>query len=567
MKDPTGRTTTYTYDPANRLTEITYSSGTTPTVKYEYNVNGDRTKMIDGTGTSTYEYDQLDRLVETKDGHANTAKYEYDLANEQTKITYPNTHSVARAYDSAGRLKSVTDWLTHTTNFAYDADSDLKTTTFPTGTSNVDTYAYDETGAMKEAKFAKGSETLASLIYTRGSDGQVKTATSSGLPGESSLTYTYDASIRLTKGAGVEYGYDAANNPTKIGSEHTYTYNSANELEKSKLGASTLATYTYDELGERTKTTPTTGPATTYAYNQANELTGVSRPHEGTTAAIEDTYTYNGEGLRASQTISSTTTYLAWDTAEKLPLILNDGTNSYIYGPAGLPVEQISSGGTISYLHHDEQDSTRLLTGSTGAKEASYTYDAYGNQTGHTGTTTPVGYNAQYTDPDTHLVYLRARYYDPATSQFLSVDPNVTQTREAYRYAADEPLSHSDPTGLTPWSPQVRRAIATCQQWKSGPDKNSSKDPFYHNQVLYHGCETLLHLPSEIFGTGHQARGHVGLRVTAGIAGASSVAFGVGTFVACEGATDAIGTAHCALATIPSIQAGLVALGYSILGH
>jgi YD repeat-containing protein len=123
-------------------------------------------------------------------------------------------------------------------------------------------------------------------------------------------------------------------------------------------------TYTYDELGERTKTKPTSGPATTYGYDQAGNLTSVERLKEGETSEIKNTYAYDGNGLRASQTISGTTTYLTWDMTEGLPLILNDETNSYIYGPGGIPVEQISSGGTVTYLHHDQQGSTRLLTGS-----------------------------------------------------------------------------------------------------------------------------------------------------------------------------------------------------------
>jgi hypothetical protein len=36
----------------------------------------------------------------------------------------------------------------------------------------------------------------------------------------------------------------------------------------------------------------------------------------------------------------------------------------------------------VLYLHHDQQGSTRLLTGSTGKTEATFTYDAYGNKTG-----------------------------------------------------------------------------------------------------------------------------------------------------------------------------------------
>jgi RHS repeat-associated protein len=134
---------------------------------------------------------------------------------------------------------------------------------------------------------------------------------------------------------------------------------------------------------------------------------------------------------------------------KELPLILSDGTNSYIYGPGGLPVEQISSGGTVTYLHHDQQGSTRLLTGSTGKNEGAYTYTAYGAIQEHTGTaTTPLGYDAQYTSSDTGLIYLRARVYDPATAQFLTVDPLASLTGAPYFYANDNPLNASDPTGL-----------------------------------------------------------------------------------------------------------------------
>ena len=140
---------------------------------------------------------------------------------------------------------------------------------------------------------------------------------------------------------------------------------------------------------------------------------------------------------------------MAWDTAEELPLLLSDGTNSYIYGPGGLPIEQINiSTGTTTYLHHDEQGSTRLLTGSTGTVTGKCTYSAYGAPTCEGATTTPLGYDGQYTSSDTGLIYLRARTYDPATAQFLSVDPLVWLTRAPYDYAGDNPLNGEDPSGL-----------------------------------------------------------------------------------------------------------------------
>jgi RHS repeat-associated protein len=123
---------------------------------------------------------------------------------------------------------------------------------------------------------------------------------------------------------------------------------------------------------------------------------------------------------------------------------------NYIYDQPEMIVEQINNAtGTILYLHHDQAGSTRLLTSSTGIKEASFTYDAYGNTTGTTGTAkTPLGYDAQYISPDTGLIYMRARSYDPATGQFLSVDPLKAITSEPYAYAGDNPLNASDPTGL-----------------------------------------------------------------------------------------------------------------------
>ena len=158
------------------------------------------------------------------------------------------------------------------------------------------------------------------------------------------------------------------------GTVPTNTYDVASELEKG-----TSVSYSYDEMGERTKTTPGGGPATTYGYDQAGNLAAVTRAHEGEVPAIEDSYAYDGDGLRASQTISGTTSYMAWDSAATLPLLLADGANSYIYGPGNVLVEQVSSGGTVLYVHHDQQNSSRLLTGSTGTVAGTMTYDAYGN--------------------------------------------------------------------------------------------------------------------------------------------------------------------------------------------
>ncbi len=445
LEDPAKRTTTYKYDPANRLEEVSYSSGNPATVTYEYDKDGDRTKMTDGTGTTKYTYDQLDRLTESENGHKEVVKYEYDLANEQTMITYPNEKAITHAFDKAGRLEKITDWNKKETKFTYSADSELTATSLPTEVKDEDKYTYNDADQMTEVKMEKSTEVLASLVYTRDSDGQVKKITSKGLPGAEVTENTYDENNRLTKYGTTEYKYDSANNPTKEASVEN-KYNEGSELEK---GGTT--SYSYDELDERTKQTPEKGPATTYGYDQAGDLTSVERPEGESKPKIEDSYAYNGEGLRVSQTINGTTGYFAWDVTEGTPLSLSDGTNSYIYGPDGAPVEQINSAGTPTYLHHDQQGSTRLLTGSTGTVTGKCTYGAYGTPTCEGTTTTPLGYDGQYTSGDTGLIYMRARVYDPATAQFLSVDPIAPISLAPYNYAYDSPVNAVDPTGLLSW--------------------------------------------------------------------------------------------------------------------
>jgi hypothetical protein len=107
-------------------------------------------------------------------------------------------------------------------------------------------------------------------------------------------------------------------------------------------------------------------------------------------------------------------------------------THGYIYGPGNLPVEQISPTGTVTYLHHDQAGSTRLLTGSTGTVEGAYTYNAYGNTTGHTGAaTTSLDYDSQYACGD-GLIYKRGSSHYPAPPEPGTPPPDSTpRTRPA----------------------------------------------------------------------------------------------------------------------------------------
>lgn len=437
-EDALGRTTSYTYDNADRLKEVNYSEASTSDVTYKYDKNGNIVEMVDGTGTTTRVYDQLGRLTEVKNGKAEVVKYTYDLGNQQTELVYPNGETVKRAFDKAGRLEKVTDWLGKETTFSYNRDSQTKAITFPAATTNVDEYVYNRAGEMTSASMKKGAEVLASMTYTRDSLGRVEKSVDTGFAEEAERKYEYDSANRLTKSNGTSFEYDAANNVKKI-SPVTYTYDKADQI-----ATASNSTFEFNKLGQRVKETPTGGTAIPYGYDQAGNLISTE------SGGFASTFKYDGTGLLSTETRNASTYPLVWDSTPGLPLLLRKGNDYFVYGPGGLPIAQITAG-TATYLHHDQLGSTRVLTNSSGSVVGTYRYGPNGaiwKQTGTQGT--QLGFAGQYRmSAQKQLIYLRARVYDPATAQFLSVDPAVSETGEPYSYAAANPVNLDDPSGLS----------------------------------------------------------------------------------------------------------------------
>lgn len=437
-EDALGRTVSYSYDAADRLTKVDYSEASTADVTYKYDKDSNVVEMTDGTGTTTKTYDQLDRLTEVKNGKSEVVKYKYDIGNQQTEITYPNGETVKQAFDKAGRLEKVTDWLGKETTFSYNRDSRVKAMTFPATTTDVDEYAYNRADQLTEVSMKKGAEVLASMTYTRDKLGQVEKSVDTGFSEEAERNYEYDAANRLTKSNGTIFEYDKANNVTKI-SPTTYTYDKADQI-----ATASNATFEYNKLGQRIKSTPTGGSATTFAYDQAGNLI------QNISGGVENTFKYDGTGLRSTETRGASTYAMVWDTTSELPLLLRKGQDYFLYGPEGLPFEQITVG-VATYLHHDQLGSIRVVTNSTGAVTGTYRYGPNGAVWKHTGTGgSSMGFAGQLRmNTENQLIYLRARTYDPVTAQFLTVDPAVGATGEPYSYAEDDPINKSDASGLT----------------------------------------------------------------------------------------------------------------------
>ena len=450
MTDAQGRVTTYTYDAAGRLSDVSYSAAGTASVSYTYNANGQKASMVDGTGTTTYVYDAAGRVTSSTNGAGATVSYSYDSAGEVTGVTYPNGKAVARSYNNVGELSSVTDWLGNTTKFSYDAAGDLTSTVYPGGSTGA--RSYDAAGRLSNLSYVNSSgAAIAGFGVTRDGLGQVTASAATGAVSPAGQSYSYSSLNQLAADSSGAYGYDPAGNLVSLPGGKTQAFDPAGQLcwsastATSTCGAvpSGATEYGYSPEGNRTSATPASGAAVAYGWNQANQL--VSYTSGGTSVA----YTYDGAGLRASATTGGASTQFTWDTVASVPLLLSDGTNFYVYGPGGTPIEQISSSASATFLLQGPSGSTRMIMSNTGAVLATFTYDSYGSLTASTGTaTTPLLWQGQYLDTTSGLYYLRARYYDPTTGQFLTVDPLVTTTNAPYTYAGDNPVNGSDPSGL-----------------------------------------------------------------------------------------------------------------------
>lgn len=132
---------------------------------------------------------------------------------------------------------------------------------------------------------------------------------------------------------------------------------------------------------------------------------------------------------------------------------------------------------TVTLIMTDTQGNVLMTTDVHGNILARYTYRPYGTQQNGPTNAGP-GYTGHVHDPETGLIYMQQRYYDPETQHFISVDPIAPTPGNIYNfnryaYANNNPMTYIDPTGTT------------CRRVKDGykckVDNNSAK--FTKNEI------------------------------------------------------------------------------------
>jgi RHS repeat-associated protein len=455
--DPKSQQIDYTYNDRNELTRIDYPG--TDYVSFSYNDAGARTQMVDGTGTTSYAYDNVYRLTSATFPGSRVVGYGYDDASRRTSITYPGgSNQATYAYDAADRLTSVTDWNSNATAYAYDDANRLTSTTLPSGTGIVSSYSYDTADRLTGISHVKdGSTTIASVSYTLDAVGnRTQRVDQAG-----THTYAYDNLYRLTSvtypgPSTTTYAFDAFGNrtsKTEPGSQTTtYAYNDGERLTSVTPPGQSAVSYTWDNNGDLTAR-----GSDSFAWDYEDRMTSA------TVGGTTTTFAYRGDALRDSRTTGGSTTTFTWDIASGLPVVLDDGAQ-YLYG-AGLAGMKRS--GSWYYYLADGLGSTMAIVDSAGAVQKSYTYDVYGKPTKTGALANEFDFAGQQTD-GTGLQYLRARYMDPETGRFISRDPFEAENavnHSPYIYAVARPATVTDRTGMLPGSPEAQWCAKRPHWW------------------------------------------------------------------------------------------------------
>ena len=250
----------FTYDAMKRQRQAVFRKGgsVVATTDFDYDKNGNPKKVTETVGAVVRNlnyntYDARNRLVSYTDARSQTIGYDYDANGNLTKLVYPpdTAHPTGKqviyTYDALDRLQTVTDWAGRLTRYTYDIGGRLKMIQRPGGTTRRQTWSasgellgfselagngspivwavnkFDPGGRKENEKSfpAPNPFTASSFDATFDIDNLLATfngnsvvydndgnMTTGPLGGTASASYVYDSRNRLQSVGGFSYDYD-----------------------------------------------------------------------------------------------------------------------------------------------------------------------------------------------------------------------------------------------------------------------------------------------------------------------------------------------------------------------
>jgi RHS repeat-associated protein len=369
-------TTSFEYDNLNRLTKTVYADGTSGSV--EYNEAGQQKAAVDQAGRRTqFEYDEMGRLLKTtypdslveestfdaegkrltsKDRAGRITKFDYDELGRLTKTTYPDSSFTETAYDAAGQVKTSKDALGNLTTFGYDDGG--RRTSVKNALNETTEFTFDAAGNQLTIKDALNHTT----------------------------TYEYDNLNRRTKTIFADSGFTQT------------TFDALGRRIEERDQAGKLTKFAYDKLSRLTKVTDALNQETVYGYNELGQQISQKDANQHTTrfeydksgrrvkrtlpGGQSESYSYFGDGsLKTRTDFNNKTTTYSYDSMRRLltktpDASLNQTAVSFTYNNLGQRQTMTDVSGVTTY---DYDNRNRLQSKQTPFGTLSYTYNLTGN--------------------------------------------------------------------------------------------------------------------------------------------------------------------------------------------
>lgn len=294
------------------------------------------------------------------------------------------------------------------------------------------------------------------------------------------VTYARDAESRIT---GITRAGDVTTNSHDIldqlttvahtaGASESYTYDLMGVRTASHLvpGAGTVGAanrlltsgiyaFTYDAEGNvAEKTNTSTGQVTRFAYDHRNQLIqGTVHASAVAPASTTVLFEYDYEGRMISRSLNGAKTWILYD--RQMPVAeFADGANSvnaaFLYAPNRLDdfLGVWRAGTGVRMFLKDNVGTVIGATDQDGVLSWWTSYDAFGNLRGAApGNNESIRFTGRFYNEALGLYEMRARFYDPLLGRFTQEDPLGLRGGDMnlYRYAFNNPLNFTDPTGST----------------------------------------------------------------------------------------------------------------------
>lgn len=438
----------YTYDSTSggnkgigHLTSLTDESGS---ASFKYDNFGNMIQSVRVIGAQTY-----------------TTSYSYDLANRVTEIIYPSGRYVDYTYDSSGYLTTVTTKPTSGGSVTTLASSIMHkplgpVASFAYGNSEAQTRTFDNNYWLDDLVTTYSGTDIQNLTYGFDYAGNLTSVTDNDTAGRDE-TYTVDSLNRLYTASGAygsrTYTYDSnSNRSTWYNGTITRTsayYSGTNTVHTITDGTNTRH-FTYSASGNML----TDDRVMNGAVAVSNTFGGRDRLESMTVGTPTITFKINALGQRVEKATVSATTDYHFDLAGHIIGESDDSTgadiNEYVF-MGGLPLAQIDSSGNIFYIHTNQVDAPQKMTNASRTLVWEYETEPFGETYATPTNTTPTNHRfpGQYADAEDLLSYNMMRDYDPTIGRYIQADPmGFGGGPNLYGYVGSNPVQTVDPQGI-----------------------------------------------------------------------------------------------------------------------